>query len=107
MRDSLHETVLERLEAENVSGGRSRHAQEGGGADLRRLGADRQALPEAAHRETGDVEPKPLTGPPARKGAALEAALPAQAEANPDLTLAEHCELFEEQRVACASRAPR
>src|SRR5919112_91603 len=43
-------------------------------------------------RETGDVEPKPVPGPPARKGAALEAALPEQARANPDLTLAEHCE---------------
>ena len=47
-------------------------------------------------RQTGDVEPKPVPGPPARKGAALEAALPAQARANPDLTLAEHCELFED-----------
>jgi transposase len=47
-------------------------------------------------RETGDVEPKPVPGPPARKGAVLEAALPAQARANPDLTLAEHRELFEE-----------
>jgi transposase len=47
-------------------------------------------------RETGDVEPKPVPGPPARKGAALQAALPAQARANPDLTLAEHCELFED-----------
>jgi transposase len=47
-------------------------------------------------RETGDVEPKPVSGPPARKGAALQAALPAQARANPDLTLAEHCELFED-----------
>ena len=47
-------------------------------------------------RETGDVEPKPVPGPPARKGAALEAALPVQARANPDLTLAEHCELFED-----------
>jgi hypothetical protein len=39
-----------------------------------------------------------VAGPPARKGAALEeaAALPAQARANPDLTLAEHCELFED-----------
>ena len=46
--------------------------------------------------ETGVVEPRPVPGPPARKGAALEAALPAQAGANPDLTLAEHCELFEE-----------
>src|SRR3712207_1898109 len=56
-------------------------------------------------RETGDVEPKPLTGPPARKGAALEAALPAQAEANPDLTLAEHCELLEEQSGVGVSSA--
>jgi transposase len=56
-------------------------------------------------RETGDVEPKPPTGPPARKGAALEAALPAQAEANPDLTLAEHCELFEEESGVRVSSA--
>ena len=47
-------------------------------------------------RETGDVEPKPVPGPPAPKGAALGAALPAQVRANPDLTLAEHCELFED-----------
>jgi transposase len=47
-------------------------------------------------QETGDVEPKPVPGPPARKGAALEATLPAQARTNPDLTLAEHCELFED-----------
>ena len=56
-------------------------------------------------RETGDVEPKPVPGPPARKGAALEAALPAQARANPDLTLAEHCELFEEQHGVRVSTA--
>jgi transposase len=67
-----------------------------GGADLRRLGADPIRRYLRLRRETGDVEPKPPTGPPARKGAVLEAALPAQAEANPDLTLAEHCELFEE-----------
>ena len=47
-------------------------------------------------RETGGVEPKPVPGPPARKGTALLAALPAQAKANPDLTLQEHCDLFEE-----------
>src|SRR5215207_3875992 len=51
-------------------------------------------------RETGGVEPKPVPGPPARKGAALEAALPTQAKANPDLTLEEHCELFEEAEGA-------
>lgn len=45
-------------------------------------------------RETGGVEPKPVPGPPARKGRALEAALPGQVSRNPDLTLEEHCELF-------------
>ncbi len=48
-------------------------------------------------RETGDVEPKPPTGPPARKWEALEEWLPTQVRLNPDLTLAEHRELFEEQ----------
>ena len=48
-------------------------------------------------RETGDVEPKPVSGPPARKWEALEERLPAQVRLNPDLTLAEHCELFEEE----------
>src|SRR5215216_3965740 len=42
-------------------------------------------------RETGDVEPKPVPGPPAR--------------ANPDLTLAEHCELFEEEHGVWVSTA--
>jgi transposase len=35
-------------------------------------------------QQTGDVEPKPVPGPPARKGAALEATLPAQVRANPE-----------------------
>lgn len=48
-------------------------------------------------RETGDVEPRPVPGPPARKREALEEQLPTQVRLNPDLTLAEHCELFEEQ----------
>lgn len=47
-------------------------------------------------RESGDVEPSPRPGPPARKGALLEQWLPNQLENNPDLTLAEHCESFEE-----------
>ena len=46
--------------------------------------------------ETGEVDPKPNPGPPARKGAALEQALPAQLRTNPDFTLEEHRELFEE-----------
>ena len=48
-------------------------------------------------RQTGDVEPRSLPGPPARKREALEQRLPAQGRLNPDLTLEEHCELFEEE----------
>jgi transposase len=47
-------------------------------------------------RETGEVGPRPSPGPPASKGMALERALPAQLRANPDFTLEEHRELFEE-----------
>ncbi len=47
-------------------------------------------------RQTGDGRPKPIPGPPARKRALLEEVLPAQVGLNPDLTLEEHCELFEE-----------
>jgi transposase len=46
-------------------------------------------------RESGDVEPSAIPGPPARKGAMLEEWLSAQLENEPDLTLAEHCEAFE------------
>lgn len=56
-------------------------------------------------RETGDVDPEPIPGPPARKRAALEKRPPTQAKANPDLTLAEHCELFEEENDVRVSAA--
>jgi transposase len=56
-------------------------------------------------RETGDIEPKPIPGPSAKKGAALEDHLPAQLRANPDLTLEEHRELFEEVHSVKASTA--
>jgi transposase len=48
-------------------------------------------------RETGDVEPQPIPGRPARKGAMLREWLPEQLEANDDLTLEEHREAFEER----------
>ena len=105
MRDSRHETLLERPEAESAGRRRLRDAKSRGRADLRRVGSDHKALPEAAPAQTGDVEPKPVPGPPARKGAALEATLPAQVRANPDLTLAEHCELFEESAGVRVSTA--
>ncbi len=56
-------------------------------------------------RETGGVDPKPAPGPPARKGRALEAALPGQVSRNPDLTLEEHRELFEDEHGLAVSTA--
>ena len=56
-------------------------------------------------RETGDVEPRPVPGPPARKGRMLEAALPGQVSRNPDLTLEEHRELFEDEQGVAVSTA--
>jgi transposase len=61
-------------------------------------------------RESGYVEPEPIPGPPARKGALLEEWLPNQLENNPDLTLAEHCEAFEEDlgvKVSTATMSRR
>lgn len=61
-------------------------------------------------RQTGGVDPRPVPGPPARKGEALEAALPSQVRRNPDLTLEEHGELFRDEHglevsAATVSRA--
>ena len=54
-------------------------------------------------RETGDVEPKPIPGRPSVKGAVLGEWLPKHLEENPDLTLEEHSEAFEEARDVSAS----
>src|SRR5262245_31694717 len=54
-------------------------------------------------RETGQVTGKPLPGRPPKPRPALEAALPGQLAAHRDVTLAEHCRLFEathSQRVS-------
>jgi transposase len=47
-------------------------------------------------RETGDVEAEAIPGRPSRKGRALEGWLPEHLAKNPDLTLEEHREAFEE-----------
>jgi transposase len=47
-------------------------------------------------RETGDVAPSPIPGPDAIKGDLLKEWLPARLHNEPDPTLAEHCEAFEE-----------
>ncbi len=56
-------------------------------------------------RETGGVEARPIPGPPAVKGAMLKGWLPSQLASNPDLTLDEHCEAFEEDCGVGVSRA--
>ena len=57
-------------------------------------------------KETGDLEPgKGTPGPPALKGAALQEWLPRQLENNPDLTLEEHREAFEDERGTKVSSA--
>jgi transposase len=56
-------------------------------------------------REAGSVEARKIPGPPAVKRATLLQWLPSQLEANPDLTLDEHCEAFEEDRGVEVSRS--
>ncbi len=56
-------------------------------------------------RETGGVEAKPIPGRPSVKGAALRGWLPEQLEGNPDLTLEEHREAFEEAHGVRVSTA--
>jgi transposase len=56
-------------------------------------------------RQTGGVDPKLPSGPPARKGRELEAALPSQVSRNPDLTLDEHRELFYDEHGTEVSTA--
>ena len=56
-------------------------------------------------RETGDVEPKPIPGRTPLKGAALKEWLPEHLEKNPDLTLGEHREAFEEHTGTKVSEA--
>ena len=56
-------------------------------------------------RETGGVDPRPPSGPPAMKGRVLEATLPSQVARNPDLTLEEHRELFYDETGTKVSTA--
>jgi len=48
-------------------------------------------------RQTGDVQTMKIPGRPAVKGAALRQWLPSQLNSNPDLTLREHCQAFEDE----------
>ena len=56
-------------------------------------------------RQTGDVQTMKIPGRPSVKGEALRQWLPKQLKRNPDLTLREHCEAFEEQTGLAVSEA--
>ncbi len=48
-------------------------------------------------RQTGGVETTKIPGRPSVKGKALRQWLPGQLGSNPDLTLGEHCQAFEDE----------
>jgi transposase len=54
---------------------------------------------------TGGVETMKIPGRPAVKGEALREWLPSQLNSNPDLTLREHCEAFEDETGVKVSEA--
>ena len=56
-------------------------------------------------RQTGDVNTRKTPGRPSVKGKALRQWLPEQLKSNPDLTLREHCEAFEDERGVEVSEA--
>lgn len=57
------------------------------------------------HRERGNLKAKAIPGRPATKRKALQAGLVAQLEAHPDVTVEEHCRLWEAQGGIKVSRA--
>lgn len=56
-------------------------------------------------RQTGDVNIHKIPGRPSVKGKALMEWLPSQLKSNPDLTLREHCEAFEDNSGVEVSEA--
>lgn len=63
------------------------------------FGASRSTIKRWLKRRhrTGGVQTMKIPGRPSVKGRALREWLPGQLEANPDLTLREHCEAFEDE----------
>jgi transposase len=56
-------------------------------------------------RETGHLQPKAIPGRPARKGAALQAGLLAQLQAQEDARLEDHCQQWEAEHGVQVSTA--
>lgn len=56
-------------------------------------------------RQTGAVQTMKIPGRPSVKGEALREWLPSHLKSNPDLTLREHCEAFEDETGVAVSEA--
>src|SRR5215470_2333991 len=56
-------------------------------------------------RQTGQLSAKPIPGRPPKKGAALDADLPAQLAAHDDFTLEQHCQLWADSQGVLVSTA--
>jgi len=56
-------------------------------------------------RQTGEVNIHKIPGRPSVKGAALRQWLPSQLKSNPDPTLKEHCQVFEDESGVEVSEA--
>jgi transposase len=56
-------------------------------------------------RETGQLAAKPIPGRPPKKGAVLDAELPAQLAAHDDFTLEQHCQLWADAHGVLVSTA--
>ena len=56
-------------------------------------------------RQTGDVDIYKIPGRPSVKGKASRQWLPSQLKSNPDLTLKEHCQAFEDESGVRVSEA--
>jgi transposase len=87
VRDCRHETVLEGPEVEGAGGRRRGLPRE---EVARIFGVSSPTIQRylRLRRQTGDVEPRPVPGPPARKGRMLEERLPAQARTHASLVAA-------------------
>lgn len=105
-RCSRHETLFQGLKVAGARRGGPWGAPRGARQDLLSVSVPSIKRWLKLRKETDDVEPrKGVPGPPPRKGAALKGWLPGRLEANPDLTLEEHCEAFEDERGMRVSTA--